>query len=333
MPVACVKCWLATLLVAGATTAAASSLPVTRPVALATDLWLVPGGFLPNRQPDGNSVVFRGKEGLVVFDTGRHRWHRAAILELAEREGAAVVAIVNSHWHLDHVSGNPDLKAAFPGAKVHASDAIDGALAGFFRDSAASAREYLKSSGVPAETAEDIRADLDTIDKGAALRPDVVIRKSELQPLAGRMLELNLAPHGPTAGDVWLYDPQERVVAAGDLVTLPVPFLDTACVAGWRAALSRIAERPFRLLVPGHGKPMSAAEFSVYRLAFENFANCAASDDAAATCATRWANDAATLLEANAMDRKRAEGMAAYYVKAVLRPHGGNSKYCRPGVA
>lgn len=333
MPATVVARWLATLLAAGAAAAAPASPPVVRPVEIATDVWLVPGGFLPNRQPDGNSVVLRGPEGLVVFDTGRHRWHRAAILELAREEGAPIVAIVNSHWHLDHVSGNPDLRAAFPGAKVHASDAIDGAIAGFFRDSAASAREYLKTPGIPAETAEDIQADLETARRAAALRPDVVVRKSESLRLAGRRLEVNLASHGPTAGDVWLYDPREQVVAAGDLVTLPVPFLDTACVAGWRSALAQIAERPFRLLVPGHGKPMSPAEFSAYRVAFESFATCAVSDLPAAQCAARWTDDAAGLLEANAMDRKRAQGVAVYYVQSVLRPHGGNSKYCRPGVA
>ena len=45
-----------------------------------------------------------------------------------------VVAIVNSHWHLDHVSGNAALRAAYPRAQVYASDAIDGAMRGFLAD-------------------------------------------------------------------------------------------------------------------------------------------------------------------------------------------------------
>lgn len=301
--------------------------------ALAEGAWWIPGGFPPRRQPDGNTVVFRGPEGLVVLDTGRHRWHREAILAFAKAEGAPIAAIVNSHWHLDHVSGNPDLKAAYTGAKVYASDAIDGALAGFLPRSAASSREYLTTPGLAGETAEDIRGDLATIDRGGALRPDVVIAKSATLSLAGRRIEVNLSRDGPTAGDVWLYDPATRIAAVGDLVTLPVPFLDTACVAGWKEALARVWATPFETLVPGHGAPMDRAQFAAYRQAFESFTACSASTREVADCASGWTKDVAPLLSASSMEAKRAEGMAAYYVRDVLRRHGGDSEYCktRPG--
>ena len=310
---------------------AAPPLP-PRPQALAQDIWLIPGGFLRNRQPDGNTVILKGSEGLVVLDTGRHRWQRQAILDFARAQNLAIAAIVNSHWHLDHVSGNPDLKAANPGAKVYASDALDGALAGFLKDSAAGAREYLKSPDVPAETAEDIRGDLASIEHGDALRPDVVIRESRMLTLGGRRIDVNLAPNGPTAGDVWLYDSASRIAAVGDLVTLPVPFLDTACVAGWKSALDQVWATPFELLVPGHGKPMSRAEFSQYRAAFDNFIDCSNSARDKADCAAAWVKDTGSLIEKNGMEPKRAEGMAAYYVGSVLRPNGGNSKSCKAPV-
>ncbi len=302
--------------------------PAPAPLPLAGGAWWIPGSFLPNRQPDGNTVVLRGPEGLVVLDTGRHRWHRQAILDLAKSLEAPVVAIVNSHWHLDHVSGNPDLKAAYPAARVYASDAIDGALAGFLKQGAASAREHLSTPGLPAETADDIRGDLATTAKGERLRPDVVVASSGPVVLGGRRIEVNLARNGPTAGDVWLYDPATRIAAVGDLVTLPVPFLDTACVEGWMAALARVWETPFETLVPGHGNPMGRAEFARYRDAFERFAACARSEREATRCAADWARDAGPLIEANSMDPKRAERMAAYYVREVLRPNGGNSRYC-----
>jgi len=245
--------------------------PPPTPQVLAKDVWLIPGGFVRNRQPDGNTIVFKGSAGLVVLDTGRHRWQRRAILDLARAQNAPIVAIVNSHWHLDHVSGNADLKAAFPGAKVYASNGIDGALSGFLKDSAASARAYLKSPNIPAETAEDIRDDLATVEHGDALRPGVVITESGTLALGGRTLEVHLAADGPTAGDVWLFDPASRIAAVGDLVTLPVPFLDTACVAGWKSAFARVWATPFETLVPGHGKPMTRAEFGQYRDAFGAF--------------------------------------------------------------
>ena len=311
----------------------AAETPATEPAppaaqVLARDVWLIPGSFPDRRQPDGNTVVFRGAHGLVVLDTGRHRWHRRAILDLAATAGRPIVAIVNSHWHLDHVSGNPDIRRAHPGVRVYASDAIDAALGGFLRHSAEQALAYLKTPGLPPETAEDIRGDLASIDDGAALRPDVVVAQSGTVELGGRQLDLRRADHGPTAGDLWIFDPATRIAAVGDLVTLPVPFLDTACVAGWRTALDQVGSTPFETLVPGHGKPMSRAEFGQYRAAFDAFVACARSTRGERECATVWTQAAGALLDANGMGRPRAEGMAAYYVKEVLRPHGGNSQSC-----
>jgi glyoxylase-like metal-dependent hydrolase (beta-lactamase superfamily II) len=307
-----------------------SAQPAVAPTAqrLASDVWWLPGGLLPHRQPDGNSVVLQGPEGLVVFDTGRHPWHSQAILDFAHEQGLPIVSVVNSHWHLDHVSGNPALKAAFPKAKVYASDAIDNALRGFLKDSIAGAADYLKTAGLPPETAEDIRLDIATIANGAALRPDTVVRESGERVLAGRRLQMHLVVNGPTAADVWLYDPKTRIAAVADLVTLPAPFLDTACVSGWLAALDDLAALPFATLVPGHGTPMDRGGFDIYHAAFKSFVACALSDKEARACALQWSQDVNSLIAAGGFDPRQGQGMAAYYVADVLRPNGGNSKSC-----
>jgi glyoxylase-like metal-dependent hydrolase (beta-lactamase superfamily II) len=85
---------------------------------LGQGVWLVSEEVRPDREPDGNSVIFAVAPGLVVFDTGRHEWHRNAILALADTKKKPIVAIVNIHWHLDHVSGNP---AFAPGIQRRAS--------------------------------------------------------------------------------------------------------------------------------------------------------------------------------------------------------------------
>ena len=54
----------------------------TTPVAPGVDL--ISGTFVPGRQPDGNSLVFRTTEGLVVFDSGRHAEHTQRILDYAK---------------------------------------------------------------------------------------------------------------------------------------------------------------------------------------------------------------------------------------------------------
>jgi len=301
--------------------------------AIAPGVWLIAGGIRPNRQPDGNTVIFDAQPGLVVMDTGRHAWQRQAILDFAAGHPGGIVAIVNSHWHLDHVSGNPDLKRAYPAAKVYASAAIDEALTGFLAKSAADARPYLTSGKLPAETLEDLRNDMATIEHGEALKPDVAVRRSGAVRFGKRRLKLNLAANAATAGDVWIYDPASRVAAVGDLVTLPAPFLDTACPEGWRRALGDIWATPFETVIPGHGRPMTRAQFTTYRQAFEALIDCSKGSETKAYCAAGWVERVAPLLGADPADRKRAQGMTEYYVQDVLRAHGGRSADCKAGGA
>src|SRR6185503_18890602 len=85
----------------------------------------------PHRQPDDNSALVTAPDGLIVFDTGRHAEHTQQVLDAARQSGKPVRAIINSHWHLDHVGGNLLVRAAFPNADVYATSAIDDALSGF----------------------------------------------------------------------------------------------------------------------------------------------------------------------------------------------------------
>jgi glyoxylase-like metal-dependent hydrolase (beta-lactamase superfamily II) len=297
---------------------------------VALGVWLIPGGVRPDRQPDGNSVVFDAPAGLVVVDTGRHRWHRDAILSLARAQQRNIVAIVNTHWHLDHVSGNPDLRAAYPGLRVYASNAIDGALAGFLAQSAKDSAQYLDDPEIPESMRDDIRGDLRTVENGAALKPDVVIGSSGTVTIGGHAFEMHVAQDAVTAGDVWLYDEGSRVAVLGDLVTLPAPFLDTACPAGWKNALAEVAATPFEVAIPGHGTPMTRAQFEQYRRAFDAFITCAESAGPAQECGAQWVDSVGSLLVDAATEKPRAQGMAEYYV-GMLRASGGRSEYCQAG--
>ncbi|MFI4933406.1 MAG: MBL fold metallo-hydrolase [Caulobacterales bacterium] len=317
-------CLLAPLAAAGPADAPAS--PAAQVVA--PGVWLIAGAVPADREPDGNTVVFRAPAGLIVMDTGRHLPHREAILDFARTQNRPIVAIVNSHWHLDHVSGNPDLKRAYPRVKVYASDAIDEALAGFLPHSAQENRKALAEGGLPPGVADDLRADDATIDNGQALRPDVVIAASATRSVGGLRLRINLAPHAATDGDVWVYDARSGVAAVGDLVTLPAPFLDTACSQGWRTALSRIWATPFRIAVPGHGRPLSRVEFATYRAAFDALVDCSASQTAKADCAAAWTRATASLRGDDPAQVRQSQGMTEHYVGDVLRAHGGDSAFC-----
>ena len=120
-----------------------------------------------------------------------------------------------------------------------------------------------------------------------------------------------------TAGDVWLFDPATRVLASGDLVTLPAPLFDTACAKQWKSALGRISEVDFKVLIPGHGAPMGRADLATYRRAFDRLLACAAGKAAKQACIDGWVHDAAPLIPAH--DEKLARSLLDYYVDSDLR--------------
>jgi hypothetical protein len=145
--------------------------------------------------------------------------------------------------------------------------------------------------------------------------------------LGGRTLAVHLARDAVTAGDVWLYDDATRVAVLGDLVTLPVPFLDTACPDGWKLALNEVAGTPFERAVPGHGVPLTRVQFLLYQDAFGALVDCANSARPEDECASHWTDSIRSLLTDDALEHERARKMVAYYV-GMLRANHGRSKYC-----
>lgn len=294
--------------------------------AIADGTIFFPGTFAEGRQPDGNSVMLRGPDGWVVFDTGRHEAHGRRLLAHARADGAPVAAIVNSHWHLDHASGNRLLRDAYPDAGVFASDAVVAALPGFLADSRRRSEALVAAGEVDEPMRSELLGDIATITDAGALLPTETVTRSNLGTLAGRKVYLGLAEDAVTAGDLWLYDTTTRVLLAGDLVTLPVPFLDTACPAGWQAALDTLGGTDFTLLVPGHGEPMDRADFNAWRAAFDGLVACAATDAPAPACADGWIGALGARLPG--AEHARAHAMLDYYLDLLRDPDGRVATEC-----
>ena len=284
----------------------------------------IPGTFTPNVQPDGNTIIFTAPRGLVVVDTGRHLDHTNAILDFAKQSKRPIVAVVNTHWHLDHIGGNALIRRAYPGVRIYASSAFADARKGFL----ANYRKQLEEMIPKAESEEQKKAwqaEVALIDSGDALAPDEIITKTGTRDIAGRKLTIGLEKNAATAGDVWVLDPKTHVLASGDLITVPVPFLDTACPAGWSTALDHLAPIDFTTVLPGHGAPMTRADFEIYRTAFRNLLACT---KPAKECVDVWTTDAAPLIKND--DPKFVRGVTGYYVEQVLRGDPSNiAKLCR----
>jgi glyoxylase-like metal-dependent hydrolase (beta-lactamase superfamily II) len=288
------------------------------PIAPGVDL--IPGRFVAGAQPDGNSLILAGSGGLIVFDTGRHVEHTQAIVDFATAHKEPVAAIVNSHWHLDHVGGNVLLRKTYPSVRVYASAAIEDAMHGFLASYRTQLEDAIRQAGDDAAKQAPWRAEIALIDAGPVLFPDERVVETSDRTIAGRKVRLGFESHAVTAGDVWLFDPATRVLASGDLVTLPAPLFDTACATHWRAALERLDKVDFKTLVPGHGAPMTREDFGIYRRAFDRLLDCAAGKDAKQVCIDGWMHDAGRLIPS--VDDKLARSLLDYYVDGNLRADG-----------
>jgi glyoxylase-like metal-dependent hydrolase (beta-lactamase superfamily II) len=307
---------------AGALLLAWAGLMLCPPPAFAADevapgIRVVPGKTAAGSQPDGNSIVIDAPDGLIVIDTGRHAAHTQSVLNLARESKKPIRALINTHWHLDHVGGNALLRAAYPAVDVYATSAIDEALSGFLANYRKQLQSALSTAG--GDGAHDrLRTEIALIDSGANLKPTRVVDRSSSVSIAGRTLEMHVERSAVTAGDIWVFDPQTKVLIAGDLVTLPAPFLDTACPERWRAALETLSRKPFNKLVPGHGAPMDPAAFDTYRSAFGRLLSCGNDrKQPKSACVDGWIRDSSSLVPES--DREYGRALVDYYVENVFR--------------
>lgn len=300
------------------------------PTSVAPGTWLIRTPGVPGRGPDGNTVILDAPEGLIVVDTGRHTWLSDAILNMARERKRPIVAIVNTHWHLDHVSGNRRLKAVYPDARVYATRAVERAIAdgGFLARNLEAATPRLDDPAVPALAKEETRLFIDTMAARATLRADVPVERSGPLRLAGRPLDVHVTDGAVTDADLWFFDAATKVAVIGDLATVPVPYFETACPDRWTATLDEVWALPFETAIPGHGAPLTRSGFDAYRTSLKAFVACARSDRAPAECGADWVRNAAVLVGDDPARRKAVGANLEYYV-GYLRDGGGKAPDCR----
>ena len=291
--------------------------------------YLIPGSVPMNKGPDGNTIILDAPQGLIVVDTGRHPEHVAKILAYAKEHGRPIAAVINSHWHLDHAQGNLEIRQAYPQAHVYATTAVDGALPTFLANGVKSARARLTDPKTPKERIPEVQRYLVRMDSPDSIRPTRPVLQSGKMKIAGRTLDVRVAPFAVTEADLWFYDPKEKLAVVGDLVVDIVPFMDTACPDGWANALDEVAKVPFTTLIPGHGAPMSRADFLQWRTAYSNLLSCGRSSVDMKQCAANWQRDAAKFID----DEHKGYVAEAvpYYIETRLRSSADEQqKYCKP---
>ena len=313
-------CWLATALLTASCASAEPAAPAFH---------LVSGAVPLDKGPDGNSIILDAPDGLIVVDTGRHPEHSAKILSYARERGRPIAAIVNTHWHLDHTTGNWDIRQAYPQVQVLASDALEGALATFLKKSRDQTEAMLADPKTNAMQRDQILRAYSVTDQPHRIRPSRVVGQSGTMTIAGRQVDVRLAKLAASEGDVWLYDPEAKLAIVGDLVVDIVPFMDTACADGWLRALDEIEQTPFATLIPGHGPVMDRAAFTAWKTAFTEFVACGRSPAPKEECIAGWERGASRFID-NA-HRTYVREAANYYLTTRLRSSKEEQqRYCKP---
>jgi glyoxylase-like metal-dependent hydrolase (beta-lactamase superfamily II) len=181
---------------------------------------------------DGGNVAVRATNGgVVLVDTGlRGRFPELQRL-VASVSSQPIRYAVNTHLHPDHAGGNAELAAEV--------DVVAHTVT----------RDLMQRNGMPG-VPRTVFADETTLGIG-----DIEVR----------VLHLGA---GHTGGDVVVYFPDLRVVHAGDLLHELAPFIDYeqgGSSAQWVAALDRLLELDFDIVIAGHGALLDRDDVVAFR--------------------------------------------------------------------
>jgi glyoxylase-like metal-dependent hydrolase (beta-lactamase superfamily II) len=227
---------------------------------------------------NGNSTIIVNDSDVVVVDaTGTPATARELIAAIRAITPFPVSYLVSTHWHDDHVMGNQAFRDAFPGIQIVAHPATRDSMTTI---AARNRERYLKDlapymdyldkklakgtseDGKPLDPARrgamesDLRLGRRYLAEAPGFRvtlPTVMVERRLTLERGRRTIDIRFFGRGNTAGDLVVWLPRERVVATGDLVVYPTPYVFDSYPVEWARALDSLGALKARVLIPGHG--------------------------------------------------------------------------------
>jgi len=229
-----------------------------------------------------NSLIVIGDSGVAVVDSRESpAAARELIAYLRTLTHLPVLAVVNTHWHWDHVNGNQVFRDSFPGVEIlghpetrrlmeaegaarvaERIDALVGRrdrLARWLRAGARDdGRELTPDEARQArETVRSDSAKIAAFREAEVTPPSRLVADSAVIDLGGRTLRVLHPGPAHTTGDLVVVLPDEGIAFLGDLIEHGPPFFGDGTVRGSARALGRLEALDVERFLPGHG-PMDA---------------------------------------------------------------------------
>jgi glyoxylase-like metal-dependent hydrolase (beta-lactamase superfamily II) len=200
-----------------------------------------------------NAGFVIGEDGVLVVDTFFYPDAAKALLgEVRKVTDKPIRYVVNTHYHIDHVSGDAVFKAA--GAVIIAHRNVPGWIHG----------ENVHLMGGD-KIQPEVKAQID-----ALIPPDRTVDKTTVLVLGKRRVELRPVT-GHTGGDLEVSVPDAKVVFAGDILWNHIsPTTIDGKIVVWTQDLARLEAMPATAFVPGHGEVATAKDVDDLKILFQD---------------------------------------------------------------
>jgi cyclase len=226
----------------------------------------------------GNCVAVIGEDGVLVVDSTSFPSHaRQIIAEIKQITNQPIRFLVHTHWHPDHLMGDGEFRAAYPGLAIVSTNYTQKAIAelapkyikGNVDGGAAygaalrkQVQEGRDDEGKPLSDADrkyltDYASSIDfaapEYKQYQAILPNVTFNDALTVRLGKREVQILFLGRGNTSGDAVVFLPDAKLVMSGDLLVAPTPYSYGSFLTEWVATLAKLRALGATTIVPGHG--------------------------------------------------------------------------------
>ncbi len=183
----------------------------------------------------GNTTALVTNQGVVLVDDKFEVDHDNILAQLKTVTNQPGKYVVNTHHHADHSGGNARMQAL--NVQVVSSEA---------------ARQHM-------------------VDGQQTGLPNITFTDRSIIRLGGKDVELYYFGRAHTSGDIFVYFPAQRTLAAGDAFTFGaatpqlIDYPGGGSAKDWPRTLDGALRLDFDTVVPGHGEVTTKAEMRKFR--------------------------------------------------------------------